>query len=237
PSGPVPQDRADRPPRSRRRATCARATRPTGPSTPRRGTTAGPGSPPRSARAGRRRTGRAAPAGRAARSRRPPPSGSRWSGGSAPQRRCRTSRHSARPRREALRPSRLPGRRGRPRLLAQPETLHLAGGGARQRVEELDLPGVLVGRDLVLDVVLELLTQHLLALLAPEARQPASGDDIRLDHVPALLARGGDDGDLHHVRVGDQHLLDLGARDVVARGDDHVVRARLVPVVAVLVAD
>ena len=56
------------------------------------------------------------------------------------------------------------------------------------------------------------------------------------DHAAARVGRA-DDGHLDHVRVTEQRLFDLGPGDVVAGRDDHVVAARLVPEVAVRVAD
>ena len=82
--------------------------------------------------------------------------------------------------------------------------------------------GYLYGRDQRLDVVL----QH--------ARlDRLGGDDVRLDDVPALGVRRRDDRALGDQRVLEQRGLDLEAGDVVARGDDHVVGARLEPEVAV----
>jgi hypothetical protein len=62
-------------------------------------------------------------------------------------------------------------------------------------------------------------------------------DDERLDDVAAALVGRGDRGRLAHRRVLDAGGLDLERPDPVAGGDDHVVGAARVPVVAVLVRD
>src|SRR5262249_59463204 len=56
------------------------------------------------------------------------------------------------------------------------------------------------------------------------------------DHASVRVGRA-DDGRLEHLRVAEQRLFDLGTGDVVASRDDHVVAARLVPEIAVGVAD
>src|SRR4051794_3100848 len=109
----------------------------------------------------------------------------------------------------------------------QPEALQLARGRARQGVHELDRAGVLVRCDLLLGEVLDLLDLHVVAVDAGPQH------DVRLDQHAAVLV-----GDAHHatlldVGVSEHALLDLGRRDVVPGGDDHVVAARLVPEVAV----
>ena len=60
-------------------------------------------------------------------------------------------------------------------------------------------------------------------------------DDERGDHLAAVGIGQPDDGALDDIGMGEQRLLDLRAGDVVARRDDHVVVAGLVPEVPVLV--
>src|SRR5262249_61609481 len=57
--------------------------------------------------------------------------------------------------------------------------------------------------------------------------------DVGLDDRAALRVGRGDHAGLHHVGVPEQRLLHLGPGDVVPGRDDHVVAARLVPVVTV----
>src|SRR3546814_8826225 len=57
------------------------------------------------------------------------------------------------------------------------------------------------------------------------------------DLLSALGVRRADHGAFLHQRMQHQHGFDLGAGDVVAGRDNHVVGARLVPEIAVLVAD
>src|SRR5919202_359798 len=127
-------------------------------------------------------------------------------------------------------PRRAPPRFGSLQLsLAQPEALNLAGLRLRQLVDELDGARVLVGRDAALHEVLQLPDQAL------RARHPLAGDDERLDYLPTLLIGHADDGAFTDGVVLHQRRLDLGAGDVVPRGNDHVVGARLEPEVTVLV--
>ena len=64
---------------------------------------------------------------------------------------------------------------------------------------------------------------------------PLGEDDERLDDVATQLVRRRDRGRLAHRRMLQARRLDLERADAVAGGDDHVVGAALVPVVAVLV--
>src|ERR671932_96133 len=114
-------------------------------------------------------------------------------------------------------------------LLAQLEALDLAGLRLRQRVEELDGARVLVGGNAALHEVLQLPDQAL------RVRRPLAGDDERLDYLAPLVVGHADDGAFADGVVFHQRRLDLGAGDVVARGNDHVVGARLEPEVTVLV--
>src|SRR5262249_50822155 len=61
--------------------------------------------------------------------------------------------------------------------------------------------------------------------------------DEGLDDLAACLVGHSDHGALGHVRVAQQHLLDLRTGDAVAAGDDHVVGPGLVPEVAVGIPD
>jgi hypothetical protein len=73
-------------------------------------------------------------------------------------------------------------------------------------------------------------------MLTPPARARAAGSAAPC-HLPALGIGPADDRAFDDVGVLVEGLLDLRGPDVVARGDDHVVAARLVPEVAVGVAD
>src|SRR5207244_13394605 len=117
-----------------------------------------------------------------------------------------------------------------PLPFTQPEPLQLAGRGPRQRVGEVDHSRVLVRRDLSLDEVLQRLGG-----LRAELRAWLKHDH-RLDDHAALLVWRAHDRRLGHGRVAKERFLDLRSGDVVARGDDHVVRARLITEVAVTVA-
>src|SRR5262245_42943516 len=115
------------------------------------------------------------------------------------------------------------------RNAAKLEALQLAGLGARQLADILDRARILVGRDRRLDVLLEHLGAGGVAAVA------AAQHDVGLDDLPALLV-----GRAHHAAFGDRGMrqqrgLDLRAGDVVAGRYDHVVGARLVPEVAVVI--
>src|SRR5260370_20718437 len=120
------------------------------------------------------------------------------------------------------------GVRGYPLALqrAQPETLHLAGLGTRQRGDELYPARIFVGRDLRLDEILQRLHQRRVG-----ARRIARHDE-RLDDLAARGVGRADDGAFADFGMIEQHRLDLRAGDVVAGADDHVVAARLVPEIA-----
>src|SRR5581483_4429564 len=114
---------------------------------------------------------------------------------------------------------------------AQAIALDLARLGPGQALDELDRARVLVGRQLALDVVLQ---------LADEAGRRDGRrlqDDERLDDESARRIRGGDDGGLGDGRMLVEHVLDLGTGDLVAAGDDHVVGAALIREIAVFVLD
>src|SRR5580692_5682627 len=107
--------------------------------------------------------------------------------------------------------------------LAEHEALDLARGGAGQPGHELDGPRILVGGNPLFHEAL----QQRLELRAGLVR--ARQDDKGFHQLPPGLIRHPDDAAFGHGRVRHQRLLDLRAGDVVARGDDHVVAAGLVP--------
>src|SRR6185369_15362477 len=113
--------------------------------------------------------------------------------------------------------------------LAQFLALHLAGRRHRQRVEEFDLARVFIWREPPADVLLDLVDQRL--------RRRVSGlqHDERLDDLAARSVRLADHGGVRHRVVLHEARLDLRRPDAVARTLDHVVRAALVPEVAVVV--
>src|SRR5688572_19566454 len=113
---------------------------------------------------------------------------------------------------------------------SQLEALQLARFRTRQRRYELDRARILVRRDGVLHVLLQGLPHFFASLLA------GLQDHIGLHDGAALGVGRTDYAALGHCRVREQRALDLRAGDVVAGGDDHVVGARLVEEVAVLVA-
>ena len=111
-------------------------------------------------------------------------------------------------------------------LRAQPEALQLAGLGARQRVDELDLPRILVRRDFSLTKSCSATTSAWLGAW------PCFSTTNALTICPRLVGHA-DDAAFGDGVVLQQNRLDLGPRDVVAGGHDHVVGARLVEEVAV----
>ena len=119
---------------------------------------------------------------------------------------------------------------------AQPEALELAGGGARQRVDELDPRGYLYGA-MRLDEVLDRLGLGVPDRGVGYRAQPSRSTTNAVTRLPARLVGHPDDAALEHVGVRWERLLDLRTGDVVAGRDDHVVAAGLVPEVAVVVAD
>ena len=60
-------------------------------------------------------------------------------------------------------------------------------------------------------------------------------DDRRDDDLAPALVGHADDRSLHDLRAVGQHVLELGRVDVLAAGDDHVLRAADDPVEALLV--
>ena len=108
--------------------------------------------------------------------------------------------------------------------------LQLAARVAGQRGGEADVARVLVRGHDPLDVILDLLRlgggRGVGGHAVPEHDEGA-------DNGAALGVRPAHDGGLQHVGVGVDGRLDLGAADVVARGDDHVVAPGLVVEVAV----
>src|SRR5580704_3178435 len=86
-------------------------------------------------------------------------------------------------------------------LLAQPESLELAGVGARQGRDELDSPRVLIRGDPLLDQILELADLGLVAGRASRQHY------VSLHDLPARLIGYADDPALGDVGVGEQHLF------------------------------
>jgi hypothetical protein len=109
------------------------------------------------------------------------------------------------------------------------EALQLARLRPRQGAHELDLARILERRDRGLHVVLQQL--HHRGVAGVSRLEHAES----LDDHPALLVGLADHAAFGHGRMLQQRVLDLGPADVVAGGDDHVVGARLVDEVAVLV--
>src|SRR5262249_35823954 len=110
---------------------------------------------------------------------------------------------------------------------AKLEALQLVGLRARQLGDVLDGAGIFVRRDGRLDVVLQHLGRGRIAAVA------WAQHDIGLDDLPALLVGRAHHAAFGHRRVLEQRRLYFGTRDVVARRNDHVVGARLVPEIAV----
>src|SRR4051812_24314225 len=101
---------------------------------------------------------------------------------------------------------------GRRSLAGQLALEDLAGRGHRQRLDELDQAGGLVGR-------------HVL----PAPREQlglgdlAAADDLRLDLLAEAVVRPADDRREGDGGVGEQHLLDLAGVHVEAAPDHHVL--------------
>ena len=118
----------------------------------------------------------------------------------------------------------------RGRLVAQFGPAYLPGDRLRKVLDELDLAGVLVGAELVPDVLLDVVGR-------PGGRLGVGArHDVGLDDVAAFLVGLGNDGPLGDRGVFAQRRLDLEGADAVARRDDDVVGAALEPEVTVLVA-
>src|SRR5262249_11309161 len=92
----------------------------------------------------------------------------------------------------------------------------LAGRRLGQLVDEPDVPGVLVGGELTLDVLAQLLRGR------GGARRR---DDGGADLLAQLRVRYADDRRLADARVLVEHFLDLPRVDVEAPADDHVLLA------------
>src|SRR5512142_2630249 len=102
------------------------------------------------------------------------------------------------------------------RALFQLALEDLPGGVARQLVDEHDLPGNLVVREVLLDVVLDL-------ILAERCAVPQH--DERLQALAELVVVNTDRGCLHDAFVRGEELLDLRREYVLAAEDDHLVVA------------
>src|SRR5882672_7841911 len=109
----------------------------------------------------------------------------------------------------------------------QLEPLYLPCRGLRQLGEELDPARVLVGRELVLDVPLQLGLQGVACGIALLENDKGFG----LDEL--ALVFGADHRRFEHGFMRDESGFDLGGRDVDARDLQHVVGAPAVYVVAV----
>src|SRR5258706_571083 len=114
-----------------------------------------------------------------------------------------------------------------PRSRAKFESLDFSGRRFGQLVEKLDPARVLVGRELVLDVLLELGFQGVASGVALLENDKGFG----LDEL--ALVFGADHRRFEHGFMRDESGFDLGGRDVDARDLQHVVGAPAVYVVAV----
>src|SRR4051794_37060953 len=101
-------------------------------------------------------------------------------------------------------------------LLAQLSLEHLAGGVARELVDELDVARDLVAGEVGLDVLLDLVLGEVRAVLL---------DDDRLQPLAELLVVDAEDGRLPDALVAGEQVLDLLREHVLAARDDHVVVA------------
>src|SRR6185295_11975781 len=100
--------------------------------------------------------------------------------------------------------------------LAKLELLELAGGGADERVPDLDRGGALVVGHAAPAVL------HQIPLGAARAR---AQDHEGLDGLAPFLVGDADHRDLGHRGMLEQAVLDLDGRHVLAPGDDHVLLA------------
>src|SRR4029077_3612093 len=114
--------------------------------------------------------------------------------------------------------------------LAQLEALDLAGGGARQRVHEVDALRALVARQLLRRVLLDGAGERLARRVARTQRH------VRSRNGRTFLVRLGDDRRLEHRGMRDERLLDFAGGDPHARAFEEIVAAAFEPVEAVLVA-
>src|SRR3954471_19185095 len=132
----------------------------------------------------------------------------------------------------------------RPLLLAQAQhaPLHLARGRHRQRIDEFDFLGVLVGSELVLHMQLQLLHQLRVEGARVARRDGALFQHVRREHDVCLDQRAALPVGFGHHRgvddrgVLDQAVLDLARPDAVTSGLEHVVGPPLVPEIAVGIA-
>ena len=117
----------------------------------------------------------------------------------------------------------------------QLEALQLAGLRARQLGYELDRTRVFVRRDSRLHEVLQLRDQRIIAAVILSLSKGVSQDHERFHDRAARFVGSADHRALHHARVLQQRAFHFGPRDVVTGRDDHVVGARLVPEISVVV--
>src|SRR5205823_4328619 len=88
---------------------------------------------------------------------------------------------------------------------------------------------IFVGSDLLLDEILQALRHRLIAL-------PIGGqDDECLSELSTVFIWNADNRALGNLGMVEQYVLNFGTGDVVTGGDDHVVGARLIPEVALLI--
>src|SRR5260221_4634651 len=111
--------------------------------------------------------------------------------------------------------------------LAQFLALHLAGGGHRKHIDEVDLAWVFVRREADAHVHLDLFNQRLRWRLA------GLQHDERLDDRAARRVGLANHRGVRHRAMLHQPALDLGWTNAVARALDDIVRAPLVPAIAV----
>src|SRR5260221_368196 len=114
-------------------------------------------------------------------------------------------------------------------LTTQFEPLDLSRRGLRQLGEELDPARILVGSELVLDV----LPERRLQRVGPRVALLENDVGLGLDEL--VLVFGADYRRFQHRFVRDESGFDFSGRDVDTRDLQHVVRAPAVYVVAVLV--
>src|SRR5688572_13223009 len=114
---------------------------------------------------------------------------------------------------------------------AETKALELPRRRSGERLDVFDLSRVLVRCDRMLDEVLQLARERLVT------GSRRAEHDVGLDELPSLLVGDTDHGTFRDRWMLEQRVLDLGSGDVVARGHDHVIGARLVPEVAFVVDD
>src|SRR6478609_4358796 len=99
-----------------------------------------------------------------------------------------------------------------PEWFAKLPLQNLSAGVARQCFDEIDGPRALVGSELLAAKGDDLLRRRLLGR-----------DDDGLDRLSPTLVGDSDDGGVEDRRMIKKHPFDLGAVNVLAAGDDHVL--------------